>query len=173
FAVPQFVISNYHGPWLVDIVAALCSMGALVALLRFWQPRPLPDPNPDPDHAAPAEAAAASQAAVEPGSVLASEARETATDPTRVFQAWLPWILLSVVVFVWGVPAVKKQLDALSAPSYAVAGLHQVVVRSAPVVSPPSPEKPTKPEDAIFKLNWLSATGTGILVAALLAGLIM
>src|SRR5213075_3457544 len=39
FAVPQFLVSNYHGPWLVDIVASLCSMVGLVILLKFWQPK--------------------------------------------------------------------------------------------------------------------------------------
>src|ERR1044071_9337683 len=39
FAVPQFLVSNFHGPWLVDIVASLCSLGAVVLLMRFWRPR--------------------------------------------------------------------------------------------------------------------------------------
>jgi len=71
------------------------------------------------------------------------------------------------------VPAVKKSLDQASAPAFAVPGLHEVVVRSVPVVPEPTADKPTKPEEAIFKLNWLSATGTGILAAALIAGLLM
>src|SRR5207249_2251556 len=76
-------------------------------------------------------------------------------------------------VFLWGVPAIKQSLDALSAPAFPVAGLHQVVLRRPPVVTAPTPDKPTKPEEAIFKLNWLSATGTGILAAAILAGFLM
>jgi lactate permease len=48
-----------------------------------------------------------------------------------------------------------------------VAGLHNVVQRVPPVVSAATPEP------AIFNLNWLSATGTGILLAALLAGFLM
>jgi lactate permease len=80
---------------------------------------------------------------------------------------------LSVLVFIWGIPAVKQSLDRVSAPAFAVPGLHQVVVRSVPVVAAPTVDKPTPPEEAIFKLNWLSATGTGILVAALLSGLLM
>src|SRR5215471_6885088 len=39
FAIPQFLISNFHGPWLVDIVASICSMAATAALLKFWQPQ--------------------------------------------------------------------------------------------------------------------------------------
>ncbi|HXI53415.1 MAG TPA: L-lactate permease [Candidatus Saccharimonadales bacterium] len=154
FAVPQFLVSNFHGPWLVDIVASLCSMGGVVVLLKFWRPRALA-PTAEvhlPDAPAPADAAAA---------------------PGRVRQAWMPWILLSVLVFAWGVPKAKRALDNLSSPSFPVAHLHEVVVRSPPVVPPPTTGKPTKAEEAVFKLNWLSATGTGILCSALLAGWLM
>ena len=88
-------------------------------------------------------------------------------------KAWVPWILLSVLVFAWGIPMFKKAADSLSAPSFKVPALHRVVMRTPPVVPPPTEAKPTKPEEAVFKLNWLSATGTGILVAAILAGLVM
>jgi lactate permease len=154
FAVPQFLVSNLHGPWLVDIVSSLCSMAALVVLLRFWRPRDqwkLPQ--------------------AETTAVQSSDSG--AHDPVKVRKAWTPWILLSVLVFVWGIPAVKTSLDRLSAPTLPVSGLHNVIVRTPPVVSPPTQDKPTKPEEAIFRLNWLSATGTGILVSAVLAGLIM
>jgi lactate permease len=76
-------------------------------------------------------------------------------------------------VFLWGIPAFKRVVDRISAPAFSVAGLHNVVLRDYPVVPKPTPEKPTKPEEAIFKLNWLSATGTGILASAILAGFIM
>jgi lactate permease len=81
--------------------------------------------------------------------------------------------LLSLIVFVWGTPQAKKILDGISAPSFKVAQLHNVVVRTPPVAPTPTPAKPTKPEEAVFRLNWLSATGTGILVAAIIAGFIM
>jgi lactate permease len=66
-----------------------------------------------------------------------------------------------------------KLRTGVTAPEFAVGGLHGRILRDYPVVARPTPGKPTKPEDAKFKLNWLSATGTGILVAALLAGLFM
>jgi len=154
FAIPQFLVSNLHGPWLVDIVASLCSMAALVVLLKFWRPRDqwkLPQSETQPEHDA--------------GSLV--------PDSSKVRQAWTPWILLSALVFVWGVPAVKTSLDRVWAPTSPISGLHNVVVRIPPVVPSPTPDKPTKPEEAIFRFNWLSATGTGILVSAILAGLIM
>ena len=157
FAIPQFLVSNYHGPWLVDIVASLTSLGGLVVLLRFWKPKEIWKLPPTAAADAPAAAAAA----------------EPTPTPARVRQAWVPWILLSALVFLWGIPAMKKAFDGVSSPSFSVPRLHQVVVRTHPVVPLPTPEKPTKPEAAVFKLNWLSATGTGILAAAILAGLFM
>jgi len=158
FAIPQFLVSNFHGPWLVDIVAAVCSIGATVVLLRFWQPKPV-------------EGDAVARGLAETGEQATSKNQSRAG--RQVFHAWLPWILLSALVFLWGLPVMKKRLDKSSAPSFAVPGLHQVVVRTPPIVSPPAPEKPTPPEEAVFRLNWLSATGTGILVAALLSGWLM
>jgi len=150
FAIPQFLVSNFHGPWLVDIIASIISIIAVVLLLKLWRPAddwksPLEKPR-----------------AVQP-----------VHDTALVRRAWMPWILLSVLVFVWGVPAFKKTVDKISAPTFAVARLHNVVVRTPPVVPAPTPEKPAKAEEAIYRLNWLSATGTGILVSAVLAGLIM
>ena len=164
FAVPQFLVSNFHGPWLVDIIAAIVSMLAVVVLLKFWKPSDgwKPESVPGLEFGVPSPAASAP---------------EETTSPTQntalVRRAWVPWILLSVLVFIWGVPQVKQQLDALSAPKFEMPRLHNTTVRTFPVVAKPTPEKPTKPEEAVFKLNWLSATGTGILAAAILAGLYM
>jgi lactate permease len=80
-------------------------------------------------------------------------------------------MLLAVFILIWGLPAVKKSLNSISAPEYKVAYLHNQVSRTPPIVPEPTLEKPTKPEEAIFKLNWLSATGSGIFIAAIAAGL--
>jgi lactate permease len=146
FAVPQYLVSNFHGPWLVDVVSAIASMGALATLLRFWRPRDtwaLPGGG---------------------GDTLASD---PAPASRAVWQAWRPWLLLSATVFVWGLPAVKAFLNGLSAPRFAVPYLDKLVERVPPVVASP------RAEEAVFVLNWLSATGTGILVAALVAGALM
>jgi lactate permease len=84
-----------------------------------------------------------------------------------MLRAWMPWALLTVLVFAWGTPQVKGALNALSAPSLRIPGLHEQVFRVAPVVSAP------KAESAVFLFNWLSATGSGIAVAAVIAGLLM
>jgi len=147
FAVPQFLISNLHGPWLVDVVSALISMGAVTLFLRAWRPR---------QH-------------------WGADGREAPPPPEtshghssgQVLRAWLPWIILSVVVFVWGLPQTKALLDGISVLRFPVPGLHNLVERVPPVVAAP------RPEAAVYLLNWLSATGTGILVAALIAALVM
>src|SRR5205823_9783305 len=86
---------------------------------------------------------------------------------------WVPWVLLSALVFLWGIPSFKTRLDRLSAPSFPVPGLHKIVFRTPPVVAQPTAENPAKAEEAIYRFNWLSATGTGILAAAIIAGFIM
>jgi lactate permease len=148
FAIPQFLVSNFHGPWLVDIVASLTSIAAVVALLRVWRPK--------------AQTASADK---KDQSLLTS-----APTINRVMlrRAWVPWILLSVCVFIWGVPAFKKAVNRISAPELKVPALHSVVLRSHPVAP-----QPTQPEEAKFLFNWLSATGTGILVSAMIAGFLM
>lgn len=152
FAVPQFLVSNFHGPWLVDIIASMCSMAALGVLLKFWRPK---------DNWKPTNG-------MEP--VTATNSLHPRSEIVR---AWVPWVLLSLLVFVWGVPQVKKIFNNISAPKYQVGGLHNVVVRTPPVVPNPTPDKPTKPEEAVFTFNWLSATGTGILASAIFAGIFM
>jgi lactate permease len=189
FAIPQFLVSNFHGPWLVDVVASISSILATVFLLKFWQPKdewnydraetsePSVGPASWPVRVAPravAEELSSSDnrlagTLAPPASAIA----EPIHDSSKLRSAWTPWLLLSLLVFIWGVPFVKTALDKLSAPSFQVAGLHNIVVRTAPVVAEPTAQNPTKPEDATFKLNWLSATGSGILVAAIISGLIM
>ena len=160
FAIPQFLVSNFHGPWLVDIVAAISSIFALVLLLRGWRPKDAW--KPEVSGAAPTGSGRASPAG--PASRPAA---------AKVRRAWLPWIVLSLLVFAWGTPWVKRELNDFSTFRFPVPGLHGVVVRTPPVVPPPSAGQPTAPEKAEYDLNWLSATGTGILVAALLTGFLL
>jgi lactate permease len=105
--------------------------------------------------------------AVETGNGPAPVATAPHRASGQVMQAWMPWIILSVVVFVWGLPQMKAALDGISIVRIPVAGLHNLVQRVPPVVATPSPEA------AVFALNWLSATGSGILIAAIIAGFTM
>ncbi|HKG94326.1 MAG TPA: L-lactate permease [Gemmatimonadaceae bacterium] len=144
FALPQFLVSNYHGPWLVDVAAGSVSIAALALFLRVWRPRGAAEPAPP---AVPSDA--------------------PAEDRRAVRRAWLPWAVLTAFVFVWGLPPVKAALNAISLPTFEVPGLHRQVLRVPPAVSA------AQPEAAVFALNWLSATGTSILLAAVVAGLLV
>jgi lactate permease len=142
FALSQFYVSNYIGPMLVDIISAAVSIVALVALTKVWQPR----------------------------DTVRSAAEKPATGPAApvsvsAARAWLPWILLSVFVFLWGLPAIKAALNGWFAPSFQMPHLHQLVQRMPPVVPKPMLE------DAVFSFNFLSATGTALLLAGIVGGL--
>jgi lactate permease len=80
--------------------------------------------------------------------------------------AWMPWAILIACCALWGTPAFKKALNAVSMPVYEMPALHNLVQRMPPVAPAGA-----KPEAARLTLNWLSAAGTGVFVAALLAGL--
>jgi len=159
FAVPQFLVSNFHGPWLVDVVAAMVSMACLVGFLRVWRPAKIwKSPALKGREAS---AAAAQLAGIPDGPVMKRHNRRT------VIVAWTPWLILTVFVFVWGVPEFKKLMDGISIFRFPIEGLHNMVERVPPVVA-----KPVK-EGAVYALNYLSATGTGILLSAIIAGLFM
>lgn len=147
FAIPQFLMSNYHGPWLVDVVAAVVSMAAVVILLFVWHPKRI-----------------WGFAGHEHGREARGEHGHTSAEVVR---AWVPWVILSLVVFLWGLPSVKAFLDKISIVKIPVSGLHNLILRVPPVVAKPTPEA------AVFNLNWLSATGSSILLAAIIAGFVM
>jgi lactate permease len=151
FAIPQYLVANFHGPWLVDIVAALCSMGALTLFLRVWRPASI----------------WRSTKRGEPDGIVATESTRAAHTSEQVFKAWLPWIVLSVCVFLWGIPQVKAWLDSLFIIKLPVSGLHELVQKVPPVVAAPTAEA------AIYNFNLMSMTGTGILVASIVSGLLM
>ena len=161
FAIPQYLISNYHGPWLVDVLASVVSMGCLIAFLKYWRPQKVWTTTVPRGRQA---AMAANEGAPDVGStgeVLVAPAR------VEVIKAWIPWLILSVAVILWGTPQFKALLDNLSIVRFPVTGLHNLVERVPPVVLRPTPEA------AVYLFNWLSATGSGILVAAFVAGLVM
>jgi lactate permease len=143
FGIVQFLVSNLHGPWLVDIVAGAASLLAVVVLMRFWRP---------------AEEQANPSARTE-------TATATATGPK--WKSWAPWILLSAFVFLWGLPAVKSALNGWFAPQIPVPVLHNAVLKVPPVAPMPTAEK------AVFSLNLLSATGTALLLAAIASAIVL
>ena len=167
-------MSNFHGPWLVDVVAALVSIAALAVFLKFWQPKRI---WRFPGEEVERESGVGGQ---DSGDRTSGESERQRTKSanrnsqseirhsrSEILRAWLPWIILSVVVFVWGLPQTKAFLDGFSLLKIAVPGLDKLVLRVPPVVA-----KPTA-ENAVFNFNWLSASGSGILLASIIAGRVM
>ena len=134
FAVPQFVVSNFYGPTLVDIVAALVSIFSLVIFLRFWQPPTIwrfpGEANDDPPgNPSPSLTARPQDRSLDFVPMTAPVSRRDA------FRAWMPWLILSVLVFLWGLPPVKLWLNNFSIAAFAVPYLDKGVLRGPPVVS--------------------------------------
>jgi lactate permease len=146
FGGTQWAVAALFGPALVDIAAAMMTMAVLIGFLRFWKPRRILNAQ---------------------GADITSTPRKTDQTRGATFKAWLPWMTLSVSVLLWGIPRFSQSIDARTSLSFPVAGLHNLVLRMPPVAAAPSPEA------AVFNFNWLAATGTGILAAAVLAGLLM
>jgi lactate permease len=153
FAIPQFVISNYVNPWIVDIGASLISMGALILFLRVWQPKQL--------WLSPAlrgrDESTATMAAAKP-------LDKTPLTQSELWSALLPWIIVCIVMLIWGNGAFKTWANSIFTWNYAVPDLHQMINKMPPVVP-----QPTK-EGAVFAFTYLSFTGTGMLIAAIISG---
>jgi lactate permease len=174
FAVVQFAWSNAVGPELVDIVGGLVSLVGLAAFCRVWKPREVWEFPSVPRPLA--------------GAALARPV---------VVRAWMPWVFLSIAVILWGLAPVKAFLNggpsglstyragkapAVStflSPTWDVPLLHNAVFREFPV-EPAAVDrarvsdaayKSVRAEAARYTLNWASATGSGILLAALLTAL--
>ncbi|MGA7995021.1 MAG: L-lactate permease [Bradyrhizobium sp.] len=153
FAVPQFVISNYINPWIVDIGASLISMGCLILFLKVWQPKQL--------WLSPAlrgrDESAATMAAAKPMD-------KTPLTQGQLWSALLPWIIVCIVMLVWGNGAFKTWANANFVWNYPVPELHNMINKVPPVAAKPTPE------GAVFGFTYLSFTGTGMLIAAIIAG---
>ena len=134
FAIPQYLVSNYHGPWLVDVVAAMVSMACLVVFLRFWHPARIWTSPSLKGHEEQREAEAA---AAQPAAVTGNPTTTMRHDRRTVIVAWIPWMILTVFVFVWGVPQFKSFMDGVSVFRFPLEGLHNMVQKVPPVVAKP------------------------------------
>lgn len=187
FAIVQFLVSNYHGPWVVDIAASIVSILSLVALLRFWQPRVVwrfaheravnavgngqvivERRAGDPAPFEVAELEGRTELDMGPEVVLeeATPIGVSRLRPSRreAALAWMPWVILSVMVFLWGLPQVKALMNSLTAVEVPVPYLNKLIFRVPPVV----PQ--ARAEEAVFVFNWLSATGTALLLSGIVSG---
>ncbi|WP_316204847.1 MULTISPECIES: L-lactate permease [unclassified Bradyrhizobium] len=156
FAVPQFLISNYVNPWIVDIGASLISMGTLILFLRVWQPKQL--------WLSPAlrgrDESAATMTAPKP-------LDRTPLTQAELWSALLPWIIVCIVMLIWGNGGFKTWANSIFTWNYAVPELDKMIYKMPPVAARPTPE------GAVFSFTYLSFTGTGMLIAAIISGFLM
>src|SRR6266705_686887 len=155
FAVPQFLISNYVNPWIVDIGASLISMACLIGFLEIWQPKklwlsPALRSRDDSDATMPPPRAAG---------------REPST--REIWLGLMPWIIVCVILLVWGTGWFKALVNPIFSLDYDVRGLDKMINKVAPVVAQPTPERAT------FAFTYLSFTGSGMLIAAIISGFLM
>jgi lactate permease len=178
FGLTQFLWSNFLDSNLVDIAGGLISMILLVLFLKVWKPSRLW--RNGSIIRVEASAKTRSLSGEEAARIRQSLIDDPPPDP-KVFVrekrreavlAWLPFLILSAVVLLWGLPPVKTAINRHTTPAFQRGGwefpiLHNRVLRTAPVVT-----KPTA-EGAKYDFNWLSATGTGCFLAALISGLVL
>ena len=170
FAAAQFLISNYINPWIVDIGASLASMGALVLFLKFWRPAQvwtspaLRGHDPSIGYGEPKPA---SLGAGVPSDLPKVQLGGRTASSHEIMMAWVPWIVLSVIVAIWGTGWFKGIVNPIFSWNYEVPGLHKMIMKVPPVEAAP------KAEEAIFKFTYMSYTGTGVLFAAIISGFIM
>ena len=151
FAVAQYLTSNFVGPELPDITAAIAALVSLTVLLKFWQPKHVfrfanEDVNIDEN--------------------LAAQRNQKHTIG-QIAKAWSPFAILTVMVTIWSIKPFKDLFAKDGALhdlvfSIKVPFLHQLIQKLPPVVPA------VKDYDAIYKFDWLSATGTAIFIAALI-----
>jgi lactate permease len=153
FAVPQFLISNFVNPWIVDIGAALISMACLIGFLRLWRPAVI--------WSSPALRGRDDSASV------VQPAHGDAPPHTDVSMALLPWVIVCIVLLVWGTDWFKKAVNPFTTYAYAIPHLNKLINKVPPVVPHATPEA------AVFSFTWLTYTGSGMLIAAIVAGTLM
>ena len=151
FALAQYLTSNFLGPELPDITASLASLVCLTLFLRRWQPRRIFRFEDAGD------AGAATPVVEVPRYSVG-----------RIIRAWSPFLILTALVTLWSIKPFKA-LFAAGGPlqhwvlKLPVPGLDGQVSKMPPIVDAPTAY------DAVYKFDWFSATGTSILLAALIA----
>src|SRR6202035_626597 len=170
FASMQFFWSNHMDSNLVDITAGLFSLLCTVIFLLFWKPKKIWRFAED------AELPVAGVAVPAAGSAQPALPSSSDYSKGKILKAWIPFLILSVFVFLWGYKPVKDYMNVHTTPAWLTAEgkpnggwntpLHRKISRDKPVVPKPTPE------GAKFPFIWFSATGTGCFLAAIVGGII-
>ncbi len=156
FAIPQFLISNFVNPWIVDVGASLISMACLIGFLKIWQPKEL--------WLSPALRSRDNSASVAPP---VSAIKTEMPSDAELLRSLLPWIIVCVILLIWGTGWFKNFVNSTFIWKYPIEGLHNLVQKVPPVVAKPLPEA------AVFAFTYVSFTGSGMLLAAIISGFVM
>jgi len=188
FSITQFLWSNHVDSNLVDIASAIVSIIVTIVFLRFWKPKKIWRFDYDKPEGASALPPPTSEVADDMGGKWPAKEYDGYVAPKKypasvVLRAWMPFAILSVFVLLWGLPKVKLAMNQATTPAFHVVQadgkvrpggpgwnwpyLHNAISRAAPVVAKPTPES------ARYDFNWLSATGSGCFLAALVSGLLL
>ena len=164
FAIAQFLTSNYIGPELPDITAAIASLVSLTLLFKVWQPK----------HIFRFENQVDGKNQMGDNTSVSAPLPNTHYSPAQIIKAWMPFVILTAMVSLWSIKPFKdlfvKGKDGHPdgalvdmVMSINVPYLHNAVQKLPPVV--------TKITDyaAIYKFDWFSATGTAIMLAAIIS----
>jgi lactate permease len=154
FAVPQFLISNFINPWIVDIGASLVSMACLVGFLKIWKPKEI-------------WTSAALRTKDESGKGRPVPKAGPTPTTAQIWMSLMPWIIVCAVLLLWGTDWFKAQVNPWASWNYPVPELHNMINKVPPVAAKPTPE------GAVFSFTWLAYTGSGMLIAALISGFLM
>lgn len=155
FAIPQFLISNFINPWIVDIGASLISMACLVGFLQVWKPKEV------------WTSPALRTKDISAGTAPMKPASTKKPTQAEIWASLLPWIIVCVILLLWGTNWFKGVVNPYTTWNFPVPELHNMINKMQPVVSKPTPE------GAVFSFTWLSYTGSGMLIAAIISGFIM
>jgi L-lactate transport len=147
FGTVQFLMSNFVGPQLTDILSSLAALGCLLLLLRFWRPRRLLQVGDGGGHAF-----------VDAKAELPEDRAHYGT--REVLGAWMPYGLLVIFVLLWGYKPIQALLNSVTV-TFPWPLLHNQIQRMPPVLSRPSLYA------ALYQVNWLSAAGTACMFATL------
>ena len=186
FAAVQFFWSNYVDSNLVDIMGGVVSIVALVVCLRVWKPKTVWRFDYDEHPVAlppPVEEIVDQFGAEWEPQDFDGNLKVHSYTASQILKAWMPFAVLSLFVLLWGLPSIKLAMNRATTPAFRVRladgklrpgppgwdvpSLHNAVYRAAPVVAKPTPEA------ARYDFNWLSATGTGCFLAAIVSGLLL
>lgn len=143
FSFTQFYVSNFLGPQLTDITSSLVAIIGLVVLFKIWHPKDTFEL---------------------PGAAKRSLPKQHTTG--EVILAWSPYLLLVLMVFLWGRDEIKALLNTYTI-NINWPGLHNLIERVPPVVAKASPYA------AVYQFSWLSAAGTACLISSVLAAAVL